>query len=168
MALMPFFYTYVSSTLFSGLFKYLAVHNNTVFIPCHTRWLGGYNYVLFSTHTLTFALSLINVHARGRFKSGRKGREPPPSLPTPIFCSQLFFAIILKNYKLEQTEAELIINNAPLICVYPNTIKTCLTPSYLLFGRQLLLSFNTTSTVAANLICRVNQWTSLYTTGPLS
>ena len=29
--------------------------------------------------------------------------------------------------------------------------KTCLTPNYLLFRRQLLLSSNTTSTVAANI-----------------
>ena len=48
-------------------------------------------------------------------------------------------------------EVELIIYNAPLIDVYPYTIKTCLTPNYLLFGRQLLLSSNTTSTMAANL-----------------
>ena len=34
-------------------------------------------------------------------------------------------------------EFELIINNAPLIYVYPNTIETCLTSNYLLFGRQL-------------------------------
>ena len=46
---------------------------------------------------------------------------------------------------------ELIINNAPLTYVNPNTIETCLTPNYLLFGRQLLLSSNTTLTVAANL-----------------
>ena len=48
-------------------------------------------------------------------------------------------------------EVELIINNAPLVYVYPNTVETCLTPNYLLFGRQLLLSSNTTSTVAVNL-----------------
>ena len=48
-------------------------------------------------------------------------------------------------------EVELIINNAPLIHVYPNTIETYLTPNYLLLGRQLLLSSNTTSTIAANL-----------------
>ena len=48
-------------------------------------------------------------------------------------------------------EVELIINNAPLIYVCANTIETCLTPNYLLFGRQLLLSSNTTLTVAANL-----------------
>ena len=39
----------------------------------------------------------------------------------------------------------------PLIYVSPNTIKTCLTPTYFLFGRQLFLTSNTTSTVAANL-----------------
>ena len=49
-------------------------------------------------------------------------------------------------------EVELTINNAPLINVYPNTIETYLTPNYVLSGRQLLLSSNTTSTVAANLI----------------
>ena len=48
-------------------------------------------------------------------------------------------------------EVELIINNVPLIYIYPNTIETRLTPNYLLFGRQLLLSSSTTSTVAANL-----------------
>ena len=35
-------------------------------------------------------------------------------------------------------EVELIINKSPLIYVYPNTIETCLTNSYLLFGRQLV------------------------------
>ena len=35
-------------------------------------------------------------------------------------------------------EVELIINNAPLIYVYPNIIDTCLTPNYLLFDRQLV------------------------------
>ena len=45
----------------------------------------------------------------------------------------------------------MIIDNAPLIYVYPNTIETCSTPNYLLFGRQLLLSSDTTSTVAASL-----------------
>ena len=35
-------------------------------------------------------------------------------------------------------QVKLIINNDPLTYVYPNTIETCLTPNYLLFGRQLL------------------------------
>ena len=48
-------------------------------------------------------------------------------------------------------EVELIINNAPLTYVYPNAIETCLTPNHLLFGRQLVYSSNTTSTVVRNL-----------------
>ena len=32
-------------------------------------------------------------------------------------------------------QAELIIGNAPLIYVYPNTLETCLTPNHFLFGR---------------------------------
>ena len=54
----------------------------------------------------------------------------------------LFFAItcFFKNHFEELLnvlfEVELIINNAPLIYVYPNTIKTCLIPNHLLFGRQ--------------------------------
>ena len=45
----------------------------------------------------------------------------------------------------------MIINNAPLTYVYPNTIATCLTSNHLLFGRQLLYSSNTTPTVVRNL-----------------
>ena len=67
-----------------------------------------------------------------------------------FFCNNLFFVITLKNYKLCY-EVKLIINNAPLTYVYPNTIKTCLTLNHLLFGRQLLYYSNTTSTVVRNL-----------------
>ena len=45
-------------------------------------------------------------------------------------------------------KVELIINNKPLTYVYPNTIET---PNHLIFGRQLLYSSNTTSTVVRNL-----------------
>ena len=48
-------------------------------------------------------------------------------------------------------EVKLIINNAHLKYVYPNTIKTCLTLDHLFFGRQLLYYSNTTSTVVRNL-----------------
>ena len=47
-------------------------------------------------------------------------------------------------------EIELIINNLPLTYIYQNAMETCLTPNYLLFGRQLLYSSNTTSTVVRN------------------
>ena len=36
---------------FSVLFKYLAVHNKTIFIPCHTKWLRGYIYFILHTYT---------------------------------------------------------------------------------------------------------------------
>ena len=45
-------------------------------------------------------------------------------------------------------EVKLIINNAPLTHIYPNTIKTCLTLNHLLFGRQCS---NTTLTIVRNL-----------------
>ena len=48
-------------------------------------------------------------------------------------------------------EIELIINNAPLTYVYPNTIKTYLTPNHLLSGRHLLHSSNTALSVVRNL-----------------
>ena len=48
-------------------------------------------------------------------------------------------------------EVKMIINNAPLTYVYPNIIKTYLTPNHLLFGRQLLCYSNTKSAVIRNL-----------------
>ena len=42
---------------------------------------------------------------------------------------------------------EVVINNAPLIYVYPNTTETCLTSNHSFFVRELLYSSNTTSTV---------------------
>ena len=63
----------------------------------------------------------------------------------------LTITCLLQELQTNLSEVEVIINNAPLIYVYPDTIKTCLTPSYLLFSRQQVLSSNTTSTVAENL-----------------
>ena len=70
--------------------------------------------------------------------------------PSQFFVVTCFYTITLKNYEL-LFEVKLIINNALLAHVYPDTIKTCLTPSHLLFGRQLLYSSNTTSAVVRNL-----------------
>ena len=75
------------------------------------------------------------------YGGGGGGGAPIPR----SFCSHF------EELRTMLSEVELIINNASLIYVYPNTIETCLTSNYLLFGRQLLLSSNTTSTVAANL-----------------
>ena len=69
----------------------------------------------------------------------------------------LFFAVtcfFLNHFEELQTilfEVDLITNNAPLTYFYPNTIETCLTSNHSLFGRQLLYSSNTTSTVVWNL-----------------
>ena len=90
----------------------------------------------------------IHEIVRDGLKGGRRGRTPPYFLQSLVFCNH--FELI----QIVLFEVELIINNTPLIYTYPNTIKTCLTLSYLLFVRQLLLSSNTTSNVAANLrIC---------------
>ena len=48
-------------------------------------------------------------------------------------------------------KVKLIIDNALLTYVYPNTIKTYLTPNHSLFSRQLLCCSNTKSTVVRNL-----------------
>ena len=70
----------------------------------------------------------------------------------------LFFAItccfFCDHFEELQTvliQVKLIVNNAPLTYVYPNTIEAYLTPNHLLFGRQLLCYSNTTSTVDRNL-----------------
>ena len=55
----------------------------------------------------------------------------------PLF-PYFFQSLVFFNFVL--FEAELIISNAPLTYVYPNTLEICLTPNHLLFGRQLLYS----------------------------
>ena len=63
---------------------------------------------------------------------------------TPFFCNHF------EELQTVLIEVKLIINNAPLTYVYPNTIKTCLTIDHLLFDRPFYSS-NTTSTVVRNL-----------------
>ena len=72
--------------------------------------------------------------------------------------ASLFFALtcffFCNHFEELQTvlfDVELIIDNAPLTHACPNTIKTCLAPNHMLFGRQFLYSSNTTSTVVTNL-----------------
>ena len=67
---------------------------------------------------------------RGRFRGGHRGCVPPL-----FFCNHLFFCSHFEELQTVLFEVELIINNAPLTYVYPNTIKTCVTPNHLLFGR---------------------------------
>ena len=74
-----------------------------------------------------------------------------PRPPLPFFCNHLFFCDHFEELQTVLIKVKLIINNAPLTYVYPNTIKTYLIPNHLLFDRQLLCYSNTTSAVARNL-----------------
>ena len=69
----------------------------------------------------------------------------------PFFCNHYFFYNHFEELQTVLFKVELIINNAPLAYVYPNTIKTCLTPNHLLLDIQLLYPSNTISTVVRNL-----------------
>ena len=75
----------------------------------------------------------------------RQGRHAPP------ICNHLFFCDHFEELNIVFIEVRLIINNPPLTYLYPNTIKTYLTPNHLLFGTQLSCYSDTTSTVVRNL-----------------
>ena len=75
-----------------------------------------------------------------------------PPLPLSLFCNHQIFCDHFEELQTVLTDVKLIINSAPLTYVYPNTIKTYLTPNHLLFGRQLLFCSNTISTVVRTLI----------------
>ena len=69
----------------------------------------------------------------------------------PFFCNHLIFCNHFEELQTVLLEVEPITNNKPLAYVYPNTMETCFTPNHLFFGRQLLYSSNTTSTVVRTL-----------------
>ena len=65
---------------------------------------------------------------------GVRGARPP------LFFLQSLVCVFLFSNHFEELqsvlfEVKLIINDASLAYVYPNTIETCLTPNHLLFGR---------------------------------
>ena len=71
------------------------------------------------------------------FRGGFKG-EGGGTGGAPYFLQSLVFCNHFEELQTMLFEVEQIINNAPLIYIYPNTIETCLTPNYLLFGRQVV------------------------------
>ena len=77
---------------------------------------------------------------------GEGGAFPPYFLQSLILCNHF------EELQTMLVEVELITNNAPLIYVYPNTIETCSTPNYLLFGRQLVQSSSSSTTDKINRI----------------
>ena len=80
----------------------------------------------------------------GGFRGGAGGARP-------LFLQSFVFCDHFEELQTVLIKVKLIINDSSLTYVYPNTIKTYLTPNHLLFGRQLLCYSNTTSTVARNL-----------------
>ena len=86
----------------------------------------------------------ISQRRRRQFHSENKGKKrrffPEADLEgcaPPFFCNHLCFYNHVQELKTKMLiEVKLIINNAPLTYVYPNTIKTCLTLNHLLLGRQ--------------------------------
>ena len=84
-----------------------------------------------------------------RIQGEARGARLPPA--PFFFCNHFFFCDHFEELQTVLFEVELTINNATLTYVYPNAIKTCLTPNELLFGRQLLYSSNTKLTVVENL-----------------
>ena len=59
-----------------------------------------------------------------------------------FFAITCFFCDYFEEPHTVFIEVELIIKNASLTHVYPNTIKTYLAPNHLLFGRRLLCYSN--------------------------
>ena len=109
-------------------------------INCHIKKVRDCS--IFHTVLLAVILLLIIIiigyhYARQRgteVDSGSGcGRHAPP-----FFVITCFFCNHFEKLQTVLSEVELIINNAPLTYVYPNTIETCLTP-------------NTTSTAVRNL-----------------
>ena len=88
----------------------------------------------------------IGLHSEAHLKGGRARGACPPFLG-----NHLFFCDLFEELHTVFIEVKLIINNAPLTCIYPNTINRYLTPNHLVFARQLLYYSNTTSTVIGNL-----------------
>ena len=89
---------------------------------------------------------MLQLHEQRRIQGEGWGTTHPP--PLFLFQSLVFFSNHFEQLETVLFEVERIINNKPLTYVYPNTIET---PNHLLFGRQLLYSSNTTSTVVRNL-----------------
>ena len=67
----------------------------------------------------------LQVHpyyiCRGGFKGGQEECAPPPPLLLPYFLQSLVFSNHFEELRTMLFEVELIINNGPLIYVYPNT-----------------------------------------------
>ena len=89
--------------------------------------------------------------AEAYLEGARRALEPSSPARFFFFCNHLIFCDHLEGLQTVFIEVKLIINHAPLTYVYPNTVKTYLTPNHMLFRRQLLCYPNTKSTLIRNL-----------------
>ena len=89
--------------------------------------------------------------SRGGFKGSPGVWPPTPTPPSFLAITYFIFCNHFEELRTVLFEVELIINNAQLTDVQPNTIKTCLTPIHFLFGGQLLCFSNTKSNVVRRL-----------------
>ena len=103
-----------------------------------------YSFAFFLEYVLLLLVDNLEEEQRRIQRGSVRGARPP------IFCNHKLFYDHFKE--LRTVSITVIFNNAPLTCVYPNTIKTNLIPNHLLFGRQLLCYSNTISTVVRTLI----------------
>ena len=102
--------------------------------------------VIFAGFQLIFGFIMKLISKNGlqrRIQREARGARPP--LPR-FSCIHLIFCDHFEELQTVFIEVKLIINNTPLTYVYPNTIKTYLTPNHLLFGIQLICCSNTAST----------------------
>ena len=102
------------------------------------KYIYIYIYICMNIHIYIYIYIYIYISA------------PSPPLFLAFLCNNLFVCNHFGELQTMLIEVKLIVNNTPVTCVFPNTIKACLTLNHL-FGRQLLYYFNTTSTVVSNL-----------------
>ena len=80
----------------------------------------------------------IRTLFRGKFRGGREGRSTTPP-PLSYFLQSLAFLNHFEEIQIVLFKSELIISNATLTYVYPNTLETYLTLNNLLFGTQFII-----------------------------
>ena len=69
----------------------------------------------------------LYLYLRGGFRGAREERAPA------LFCNHF------EELQTVSIEVKLVINNAPLTFVYPNTAKTCLTLSFVFWQTVIIL-----------------------------
>ena len=88
-------------------------------------------------------------NSKNTFRGGFRGKRGWRGVP--FFCNYLYFCDHFEELQTVFIEVKLITISALLTYLYPNSIKTYLTPNHFFFGRQLLYYSKPTSTEVRNL-----------------